>query len=49
MIFFYVSTIKTDKCSIITIISKSVRRADKVINKKFNDWGYKGKPQRLCV
>ena len=49
MIYFYCSTIKTDKCSIVTVISNNVRRADRYVTKKFNEWGYKGKPQRLAV
>ena len=47
--FMFVSTNKRDKCSIVTVLARTFERANKLVSKKFVDWGYKGKPQRLAV
>lgn len=48
-IYFFYSSNSTDKCSVVTILSKSVRRAYSIAILKFKEWGYKGTPIRLAV
>lgn len=48
-LFMYMSSNKKDKCSVVTILARTTERADKLAARKFKDWKYKGKPQRLAV
>lgn len=47
--YMFESTNKKDKVSIITVFAKTYDKATKLVNKKFIDWKYKGKPQILAV
>lgn len=48
-IFFFTSTRKVDKCSCITVISRTEVRARKLAKRKFIDYGYVGRPKKLAV
>lgn len=47
--YFFKSSRKSDKCSQVTIITSSVRRAYALAVVKFKEYGYKGTPKRLMI
>lgn len=48
MIFFYTSSNSEDKLkNPISVVSSSKVRANKMVNNKFKQWGYKGEPVEL--
>ena len=48
-LYIFISDNYSDKCSIISVFARTPERADKLVNKKFIDWNYKGKPQRIAI
>ena len=48
-IFFFTSSRKSDKVSIITIMCRDIIKANILAIKYFNKQGYKGKPKVLAV
>lgn len=47
--YFFGSSRKSDKCSVVTIMSWSERRAFGLAVIKFKEWGYKGTPKRIAI
>ena len=47
MLFFFKSSRKADKCSVITIKTATYKRALVMAIVSFNRWGYKGSP--VCI
>jgi len=48
-LFFFTSTRKSDNCSCVTVISNNLARARKLVERKFRDYNYYGKPKRLAI
>lgn len=48
-LFYFISTDIKDTTSVITIATKNEERANKLVQKCFIKWGYKGLPQKLAI
>ncbi len=48
-LFFFTSSRKSDKCSVITIMTSTFERASALAASKFIQWGYKGKPKCFVI
>lgn len=48
-LFIFISTNRRDKCSIVSLFARNEEIANKLVNKKFSEWNYKGKPKRLSI
>lgn len=48
-LFYFISTDARDTTSVITIATRNEERANKLVQKSFIKWGYKGLPQKLAI
>lgn len=48
-LFVFVSSEPEDDLTQVCIFAHTIKSALRLVNKKFNDWGYKGKPQKLGI
>lgn len=48
-LFYFVSTDAKDTTSVITIATRNEERANRLVQKSFIKWGYKGLPKRLAI
>lgn len=48
-LFIFVSSEIEDNLTQVCVFAHTIKSATRLVTKKFNEWGYKGKPQKLGI